>query len=205
MDTAKISPQTLRRLPIYLHYLRSIRDRRETISATALANVFGLGDVQVRKDLGAVSGSGRPKTGYVIEALIPQIEACLGCDRQIKTVLIGAGHLGQALLSYEGFGDYGFDITAAFDADSRVVGNDLSGKPVLAVSELEAFCREQNIHLAILTVPASAAQETADRLISCGVKAIWNFAPVILRVPDGVAVENENLASSLAVLSRHLR
>lgn len=205
MGNVNISPKTLRRLPIYLHYLRTIREEQETISATTLAKVFGLGDVQVRKDLGAVSGSGRPKTGYVIEELIPQIEACLGCDRLTKTVLIGAGHLGQALLCYGGFLDYGFDICAAFDFSPELVGKRFADKPVLAMEQLENFCREENIRLAILTVPAPAAQPIADRLAGCGIRAIWNFAPVILRVPDGVAVENENLASSLAILSKYVR
>ncbi len=205
MENAKISPMTLRRLPIYLHYLRSVRKDKKTISATALAAVFGLGDVQVRKDLGAVSGSGRPKTGYVIEELIPQIEACLGCNRMTETVLIGAGHLGQALLCYGGFYDYGFDISAAFDSSPELVGKEFAGKPVFAMEQLEDYCREHGIRLAILTVPAPAAQPIADRLAGCGIRAIWNFAPVILRVPRGIAVENENLASSLAILSGYVR
>ena len=99
----------------------------------------------------------------------------------------------------------GFDICAAFDFSPELVGKRFADKPVLAMEQLENFCREENIRLAILTVPAPAAQPIADRLAGCGIRAIWNFAPVILRVPDGVAVENENLASSLAILSKYVR
>jgi NADH/NAD ratio-sensing transcriptional regulator Rex len=115
MDDKTISVQTLRRLPVYLHYLNSIKNSQKNISATAISGAFGLNDVQVRKDLGAVSGSGRPKTGYVVKELIEQIEQYLGCKSETKTVLIGAGNLGKALLSYDGFHDFGLNIIAAFD------------------------------------------------------------------------------------------
>ncbi len=199
-----ISRQTMRRLPAYLHYLKYVAGTKETISATALASAFGLNDVQVRKDLGSVSGSGRPKTGYIIEELISQIENMLGCGSVTKTVLIGAGHLGSALLAYDGFSDYGLTISAAFDTDTEKHGTVIHGKPVLPMEKLQEVCRESKINLAILTVPIEAAQEVCNCLVECGVRAIWNFAPTILRVPKGIKVENENLASSLAILSNHL-
>lgn len=204
MNQKTVSEQTLRRLPVYLHYLRSVRGERECISATALAQAFGLNDVQVRKDLGSVSGLGRPKVGYAVEELIAQLEGFLGCRAATSVILVGAGHLGTALLSYAGFLDYGLDICAAFDCAEDVIGRRVCGIPVLSSEELEAYCRAHCIHLAILTVPASAAQQMCDRLVGCGIRAIWNFAPTILRAPVGVTVENENLASSLAVLTRHL-
>ena len=204
MDDKNISLQTLRRLPVYLHYLKVIKDEYQSISATAIAEKFGLNDVQVRKDLAAVSGSGRPKTGYFTDELISQIESYLGCRSDTKTVLIGAGNLGQALMSYDGFDDYGIDIIAAFDTSEEVYGKMVNGKPILSSEDLEEVCLNKNIRLGIITVPAYGAQSVCDELVSYGVKAIWNFAPTILKVPDGVIVENENLASSLAVLSKHL-
>ena len=204
MDDKNISLQTLRRLPVYLHYLKVIKDEYQSISATAIAEKFGLNDVQVRKDLAAVSGSGRPKTGYFTDELISQIESYLGCRSDTKTVLIGAGNLGKALMSYDGFDDYGIDILAAFDTSEEVYGKMVNGKPILSSEDLEEVCLNKNIRLGIITVPAYGAQSVCDELVSYGVKAIWNFAPTILKVPDGVIVENENLASSLAVLSKHL-
>ena len=204
MDDKNISLQTLRRLPVYLHYLKVIKDEIPSISATAIAEKFGLNDVQVRKDLAAVSGSGRPKTGYFTDELISQIESYLGCRSDTKTVLIGAGNLGKALMSYDGFDDYGIDIIAAFDTSEEVYGKMVNGKPILSSEDLEEVCLNKNIRLGIITVPAYGAQSVCDELVSYGVKAIWNFAPTILKVPEGVIVENENLASSLAVLSKHL-
>lgn len=200
-----ISATTLRRLPVYLHYLNEIKEQRPNVSASAIAAYFGLNDVQVRKDLGAVSGSGRPKTGYRVPELIRQIEDCLGCRENARAILVGAGNLGKALLSYNGFSDYGLTVVAAFDKLEALVGASIAGKPVLPLDKIEPFCFENKIRLAIITTPAAAAQATADRLISCGIKAIWNFAPTILRTPPAILVENENLASSLAILSKHLR
>jgi len=204
MDDKTISVQTLRRLPVYLHYLNSIKNSQKNISATAISGAFGLNDVQVRKDLGAVSGSGRPKTGYVVKELIEQIEQYLGCKSETKTVLIGAGNLGKALLSYDGFHDFGLNIIAAFDNNKDVCGSIINDKPILPLYDMEAVCRDKNIQLGIITVPVSSAQEICDKLISYGIKAIWNFAPTILKVPPNIVVENENLASSLAILSKHL-
>ena len=201
----EISVTTLRRLPVYLHYLNTIKTTRKNISSATIAAAFGLNDVQVRKDLGAVSGSGRPKTGYDVEQLIGQIEYCLGYGSETKTILVGAGNLGKALLSYRGFSDYGLNIIAAFDSSEAVVGTLINEKPVLPLGDIEVVCLNKNIKLGIITTPVEFAQETCDRLISCGIKAIWNFAPTILKAPEHVLIENENLASSLAILSKHLR
>ncbi|HHW24608.1 MAG TPA: redox-sensing transcriptional repressor Rex [Bacillota bacterium] len=205
MKEKNIPISTLRRLPVYLHYLNSIKDKISNISATAIAEEFGLNDVQVRKDLGAVSGSGRPKTGYSVTELIAQLEEALGYGTKTKTILVGAGNLGKALLSYSGFADYGIDIIAAFDNNPALWGTFVGGKPILPDIDLEAVCRDKKIMLGIITVPVEHAQEICDRLVACGIRAIWNFAPTILRVPEGVMVENENLASSLAILCKHLR
>jgi redox-sensing transcriptional repressor len=204
MNDKSISETTLRRLPIYLHYLNSIKGKRKNVSAAIIAASFGLNDVQVRKDLGVVSGTGRPKTGYDTEELISQIEDCLGYRNETKTILVGAGNLGKALLSYNGFKDYGLDIIAAFDINPAIVGITVNGKPVLPLTDIEKICFEKNIKLGIITTPVEFAQSTCERLVSYGIRAIWNFSPTILRAPENVLIENENLASSLALLSKHL-
>ena len=204
MQAREISLPTLRRLPIYLHYLNSVKEERTNISATAIAAYFGINDVQVRKDLGVVSGTGRPKTGYVIDELIAQIKNCLCCKSDTSAVLVGAGNIGKALLSYSGFADFGLKIIAAFDTDSRLMGSYINGKPIYSVSELERVCKAEKVSMGIIAVPVDYAQNICDKLVSSGIRAIWNFAPAILKKPDNVLIENENLASSLAILSRHL-
>ncbi|SHO44114.1 redox-sensing transcriptional repressor Rex [Anaerocolumna xylanovorans] len=200
-----ISIQTLRRLPAYLHYLRVLKGRgTANVSATMIAGELKLNDVQVRKDLAVVSGSGRPKTGYEIEKLISDIECCLGCGNADTAVIIGAGKLGCALLTYKGFLEYGIDIVAAFDIDRNIIDTTVNGKQVFSVEKLPAFCSEFKINIGIITVGANDAQKACNMLIENGVTAIWNFAPVHLAVPSHVLVQDENLGSSLAILSKHL-
>ena len=205
MEQKKISKSVLKRLPGYLAYLKSMPENSPPhISATALAGALGMGEVQVRKDLAMVSDGGRPKIGYLRESLIDDIEQFLGYDNTTDAVLIGAGKLGQALMAYVGFEEYGLNILASFDrntVESRIV----EGKPVYNISKLEHFCRTHKVLMGIITVPAEAAQEVADLLIAGGIKAIWNFAPTHLDVPAGILVQNENMATSLAVLSVHLQ
>ncbi len=204
MSGKNISDSTMRRLPYYLHYLNAAKAQRTTVSATNIAQALGLNDVQVRKDLAAVSGGGRPKTGYVTDELIENIGNCLGCGAPQNAAIVGVGNLGRALLSYEGFADYGLHIAAAFDADSKLAGQSVHGVTVQPLAAMPALCRQLDIKLGIITVPVAAAQQVCRLLAKCNVTAIWNFAPVILTPPAGVTVENENLASSLAVLSRHM-
>lgn len=205
MEEKKVSKSVLKRLPGYLAYLKSLPDSApENISATALAQALGMGEVQVRKDLAMVSDGGRPKVGYRRERLIDDIEQFLGYGNTTDAVLIGAGKLGLALMGYIGFEEYGLNILAAFDIKPSVDKTE-DGQPVYPLSELDRFCRIHKVLLGIITVPAAAAQEAADRLIAVGVKAIWNFAPAHLDVPEGILVQNENMATSLAVLSVHLQ
>ncbi len=205
MEPKKISKSVLKRLPGYLAYLKNMPENSPPhISATALAGALGMGEVQVRKDLAMVSDGGRPKIGYLREALIDDIEQFLGYDNTTDAVLIGAGKLGQALMAYKGFDEYGLNILAAFDARPKIGKTD-EGKPVYNIDRLTQFCHANKVLMGIITVPAEAAQEVADLLISCGIKAIWNFAPTHLDVPNGILVQNENMATSLAVLSVHLQ
>lgn len=205
MERKDVSKSVLKRLPVYLSYLRSLPENGTPyISATALANALGMGEVQVRKDLALVSDGGRPKIGYFRESLIEDINQFLGYDNTTDAILIGAGKLGQALLGYGGFEAYGLNILAAFDAEP-IPAEKQEDKPILPMEELECFCRTNQILMGIITVPAQYAQQVCDRMIACGIKAIWNFAPVHLDVPDNILVQHENMATSLAVLSMHLQ
>ena len=205
MEQKKISKSVLKRLPGYLSYLKGMPEDSPThISATALANALGMGEVQVRKDLAMVSDGGRPKIGYLREALIDDIEQFLGYDNTTDAVLIGAGKLGQALLDYKGFQEFGLNILAAFDVAPKMDITE-GGKPVYPVEHLESFCKKNKILMGIITVPGDYAQGVADRLVGCGIKAIWNFAPTHLEVPAHILVQYENMATSLAVLSMHLQ
>ena len=205
MERKEISKSVLKRLPGYLTYLKSMpSDASAYISATALAAALGMGEVQVRKDLAAVSNGGRPKVGYKRLELIDDIEQFLGYDNTTDAVLIGAGKLGQALCGYSGFDSYGLNILAAFDVIPASQTTD-DGKPIYHISHLESFCRNNKVLMGIITVPAEHAQEVCNQLIGCGIKAIWNFAPTHLEVPSHILVQNENMATSLAVLSMHLQ
>ena len=201
----KISKAVLKRLPSYLAYLKTLTDQDPPyISATTLANALGMGDVQVRKDLAMVSDGGRPKVGYLRENLIEDIEQFLGYDNTTDAVLIGAGKLGQALMDHKGFPEYGLNILAGFDVNPAKETTE-DGKPIYPMEMLEKFCYTNKVLMGIICVPAPYAQEVCDKLIACGIKAIWTFATVHLEVPPHILVQYENMATSLAVLSMHLQ
>ena len=205
VDYKSVSVQTISRLPKYLNYLKALPKGEVTnISATGIAEALGLNDVQVRKDLSLVSDGGRPKVGYAIEDLIYDIEHFLGYDDTQTAVLVGAGNLGRALLSYSGFAEYGLDILAAFDADPALVGREINGKPIFPMEKLSEVCAQRQVKIGIITVPNYEAQHVCDLLVQSGVQAIWNFAPVHLTVPADVLMQSENMACSFALLSKHL-
>jgi redox-sensing transcriptional repressor len=205
MSVKNIPTQTLRRLPLYLNYLKSLpQGASVNISATAIAEALGLNNVQVRKDLAFVSDGGKPKIGYVTENLILDLERFLGYDDAESAVIVGVGNLGHALLSYKGFKAYGLHIVAGFDTNQTLIGMEIDGKPIMPVERLGDLCRRMKIHIGIITVPEQEAQTVCDSLVESGVRAIWNFAPVHLKAPENVLIQNENMAASLAVLSKHL-
>ena len=205
MAKKDVSPAVLKRLPVYLNYLRELPDNEQKyISATALASALNMGEVQVRKDLALVSDVGRPKIGYPLDILIGDIEDFLGYGNPKNAVLIGAGKLGKALMGYSGFAEYGLNIVAGFDTNEALFGRTESGQEILPIGELERVCREKKIKIGVITVPAEFAQGVCDRLIAAGIAAIWNFAPTHLDVPEGILVQSENMAASLALLSKHL-
>lgn len=198
--------QALQRMPYYLHCLEEAKaEGIKTISATSIANKLQLNDVLVRKDIGAVaSAKGKPKAGFPVDMLIRDIENYMGCNDRKQAVIAGAGSLGTALLRNDEFEEYGLSIAAAFDVRESLIGTKINGIPVYADSELEAFCLKNEIRLGVITAPQDSAQKIADAMVRGGIRAIWNFALVKLTVPEGILVQNENLASSLAMLSHHI-
>lgn len=136
--------------------------------------------------------------------LINEIESFLGYNNVHDAVLVGAGRLGRALMGYDGFKSYGLNILAAFDSNADCIGTTESGKQIFSMERLGDICRRLGVHIGIITVPADQAQAVCDALVEAGIKAIWNFAPIHLYVPDGVLVQTENMAASLAMLSKHL-
>ncbi len=204
MEKISVSKATLGRIPRYLNFLRELSPQRVPyISATTISKELKLGEVQVRKDLAVVSGAGRPRLGYETEVLIEQLEDCLGRNKMKFAVLVGAGRLGKALLQYDGFEQFGVKIAAAFDSDKQVI--DMNIKPeVLPMERFDSFCKEHSISIGIITVGESSAQEVCDLMVENGITAIWNFAPCKLKVKDGILLQNENLALSLAHLRNRL-
>jgi len=204
METAKISKKLLNRLPVYLNYLKSLPDDYENVSATVMARDLNLGDVQVRKDLAKVSAAGRRRTGRSRQQLILDIESYLDITTDTGTILVGTGKLGQALLDYNGFEESGMNLMAGFDINP-FADQTSGGKPIYPLNRLESFCRHYNVRIGIIAVPPESAQEICDCLVSCGIKAIWNFAPVSLKVPNDVVVHSENLAVSLTALRLQMK
>jgi len=204
-STRAIPEPTLRRLPAYHEFLKKLRAQGKTlVSCTHISEALGVYSTQVRKDLAVTGIVGRPKTGYDIVELMRSIESFLGWDDRRSAFLAGVGSLGSAILGYRGFESHGLNIVAGFDTDPGIVGTEVHGKTILHLDRLTGLARRMHVHMGIITVPADVAQDVADRMIAGGIYAIWNFAPTSLRVPDNVVVQNENLASSLAVLSNRI-
>ncbi len=197
---------SIQRLPVYLRFLKELGEEGETVvSCTRIAEEFGQLSVQVRKDLAITGITGRPKVGFRIDELIQAVEKFLGWDQPSPAVLVGAGSLGSAILGYKGFAEHGLEILAAFDSDSRKIGKKVHGCPVKDIKKLSPIDHQGEVLIGILTVPAEAAQETADLLVEIGVQGIWNYTPVRLDLPESVVCEDVKLSASFAVLSSRLR
>ena len=203
---AALSQGTLQRLPQYLIMLKSEAQMGKT-SATAdeIGQVVKVSPSQIRHDLSSCGANRAPGESYDIKELTGLIEHALGYDDISNAVIIGAGQLGRALLSYANYSDYGVDVIAAFDADDSLVGREVNGRPILSIKRMTSLCRRMKVHIGIITVPARYAQDVCDKLVEGGIQAIWNFAPVHLKVPDDVIVKNEIIAVSLGDLSRQLQ
>ena len=201
-ENIHISEASLRRLP---GYLRTLKDKKENgitnISSTVLANDLDLNPIQVRKDLALVSKSnGKPGVGFNIDELIYDLEDFLNINNITDAIVVGAGKLGSALMNYNGF-DKSINILMAFDNDKAKCDN----KKIFNINKMEDLIRRMNVHIGIITVPKESAQDVCDMMIRSGVKAIWNFAPIRLRVNKDVIVKNEDLSASLLVLLNLLK
>ena len=206
MPDSRISMPSVRRFPSYLRILMQNREAgHKTISATQLAEELGLTPIQVRKDLASTGIEGRPKVGFSIEELISSITHALGWDNLTDALIVGAGNLGSALAAYDGFSAYGLRIVAIFDKDPSKIGKRIGDLTVLPVDGINQYIKNNRVTIAVIAVPANQAQATADMLVKCGIRGIWNFAPKNLKVPEDVVMQRTDLAASFAVLSVLLR
>lgn len=205
--TKIISKNQLGRLPNYIHHLQALNAAGvDKVTAPQVAIDLNLNVELVKKDFALVSKKqGTPRSGRLISELIDDMYEFLEYDKEDKAILIGVGSLGNALLHYRGFDDYGFNIVAGFDVDPSLIGRKVAGVPIYHLSELEKVQALHRCQIAIITVPAKEAQNVATRLVSAGISAIWNFAPAHLSVPTRIVVQDENMASSLAILSHRLK
>ncbi len=195
----------MRRFSLYLRFLEEFeRAGRTTTASMALAEHTGATAAQVRKDLQHLGSMGKRGLGYSVPDLVRALRRTLGLDTKWRVALVGAGRIGTALFEYELFRKRGFVITAVVDADPAKVGTRLGDVRIRGVRELERVVEEDRTDLAILAVPAAATQEVADRVVDAGVKAVLNYAPVQLRVPDEVTLRNVSMLVELESLSHAL-
>lgn len=205
MEGKEISQAVISRLPRYFRFLGELKDRGiERISSQDLSKLMNVTASQIRQDFNNFGGFGQQGYGYNVDYLYDEIGHILGLDKDHNLIIIGAGNLGQALANYMNFDRRGFHTKGLFDADSKLHGKMVRNMPVRPMNELEDFIRENEIDIAVLTIPKTAAVAVAERLVASGIKGIWNFAHVDLEVPKHVKVENVHLSDSLMKLSYNL-
>ena len=198
-DVSRLPRPLLRRLAAYHQMaMQHGEEGNLSISSAHFAAPLGIDPTLVRKDMAALGIVGKPKVGYAISSIIPCLDRILGLTDRKSAILVGCGDLGSALARYGGFSRYGLQITALFDADQAKIGRSIVGVVVQPVEKSKKYIEIFGIEVAIVTVPAASAQETVDWLVACGIRAIWNFAPLHIKVPSNVVVRNENLALGLA-------
>ena len=194
--------QTLRRIPRYHQILADLEAQgQEFVSSGYLATFCLIDDTQVRKDVSIIGYKGKPKTGYSVPGLRKAIGDFLGLNFENAAIMLGAGKLGSALAEYPGLAEDGLKLVAVLDNDPAKAGKIIGDQSVLPLESLARVIRSHAVSIAIITVPKEAAQQVCDEVITLGIGAIWNFAPVQLRVPEGVIVRSENIAVGLAILS----
>lgn len=205
MEEKEISQAVISRLPRYFRYLGELKDEGvERISSQDLSELMQVTASQIRQDFNNFGGFGQQGYGYNVEYLYDEIGKILGLDRQHNFVIIGAGNLGRALGNYMNFERRGFIFKGMFDQNPELIGKDVRGIRIRPMEELESFIRENNIDIAVLTIPKSSALDVVERLVRTQIRAIWNFAHVDLDVPEGVQVENVHLSDSLMKLSYNI-
>lgn len=202
MEEREISQAVITRLPRYFRYLGELKDNGvERISSQELSQLMNATASQIRQDFNNFGGFGQQGYGYNVELLYKEIGKILGLDRQHHMIVIGAGNLGHALANYMNFERRGFIFDGCFDVNPSLIGTEIRGIKVMPMEDLEDFVIQNNIDMAVITIPKAGAVKVAERLVKCGIKAIWNFAHVDLNVPEDVTVENVHLSESLMKLS----
>lgn len=206
-NTSLVVPKsTLSRLPLYYSHIYKLQQIGEKyVSAAAIAQSLNLNPVLVRKDLSGVSSvEGKPRAGFEIDTLLKDLSEFLGYNKVDEAILVGVGSLGRLILTNKDFSSMGLDITIGFDKDPNLVGLQIGSKYILPMEKMGSYIKRTGVKIGIITVPADQAQAVCDQMVECGILAIWNFAFTLLNVPQGILVKNENLPSSLAVLSQQL-
>ena len=204
-EADKVPEPTLRRLPWYLSNIKLMKDKGEQyVSSTQISKEINIDASQIAKDLSYVNISGRTRVGYNIDALIEVLESFLGFTNMHKAFLFGVGSLGAALLRDSGLHHFGLEIVAAFDVNPELVGKDLNGIPIYHSDDFEAKMKEYDVNIGVLTVPINIAQEITDKMVDGGIKAVWNFTPFRIHVPENIVVQNTSLYAHLAVMFNRL-
>lgn len=202
----KISEKVISRLTLYHCILREfITKEQEYISSKQIATLLRIDDSQVRKDLNLLNNSGKTRVGYNVKELKTTIEKTLGYSKTKNTCIIGAGNLGMALAKYDNFTSYGLNVVAMFDNDTNKIGNTINDKEILNITNLSNFVKNNDIDIAILTVPSKFAQQTAELIVNSNIKYIWNFTSRVLKVPDDVQVWNENLMGNFLQFTYNIK
>ena len=205
MLDAKISVAVIKRLPKYYRYLELIGDKGIIrVSSQELSKITGLTASQIRQDLNHFGAFGQQGYGYNVEELKIELEKIMGVDKPYNVVIIGFGNIGSALLNYSGFKKKGFKVVGIFDNSPKIIGNKANDVVIKDVSELEEVVTREKVDIAVLAIPAIPAQEITDKLVACGIKGIWNFAPIDLKLPRNVVLENVHLDGSLLTLTYYM-
>ena len=202
--SSKVPKVTVRRLPVYLRCLESLSSGQENVSSDQLATLAGVNSANVRKDLSYLGTFGVRGVGYDAEHLRFQIRMELGLEEVWHVVIVGVGNLGRALANYAGFSERGFDVVALLDVDPAKVGSTVDGLVIEPLENLEESVRSKGASIGLVTTPAAAAQETAEALAAAGIRSILNFAPTVIKAPEGVDVRRVDLSTELQVLSFYL-
>lgn len=202
MTERQVPLVVIRRLPRYHRYLGELLNNKiYRVSSTELSRKMGVTASQIRQDLNYFGGFGQQGYGYNVEMLYDNITSILGLDKGYKTIIVGAGNLGRALANYAGFSKRGFSLCGIFDTDENIIGTEFSGLKVASYSDMPQFIKDHKPDIAILAVPKTAVNQVAEDVVNCGIKALWNFAHVDLKLPGDVIIENVHLSDSLMTLS----
>lgn len=204
-DNIKVPEPTLRRLPWYLSNVKLLKQKGEQyVSSTQISKEINIDASQIAKDLSYVNISGRTRVGYDIDTLIDVLEDFLGFTNIHRAFLFGVGSLGGALLGDSGLSHFGLEIVAAFDVNPQKVGTSINGIPIYHSNDFQQKMKEYNVNIGVLTVPIEIAQQITDTMVDGGIKAVWNFTPFRIRVPEDIVVQNTSLYAHLAVMFNRL-